>query len=60
MVEVNQEACVGCGACTVVAPDAFKINQEGVSEPTPEISQIEKEVLVRASQACPVSAISVK
>ena len=31
-VRVNQEACIGCGACMAIASDVFEINDEGLAE----------------------------
>ena len=31
-VKVNQDACIGCGACTSICEDVFKINDDGLSE----------------------------
>ena len=31
-VKVNQDACIGCGACTAIAEGVFTINDNGISE----------------------------
>ena len=30
-VKVNSDACIGCGACTAIAPEVFELNDEGLS-----------------------------
>ena len=29
-VKVNEDACIGCGACAAIAPEVFEINDEGL------------------------------
>lgn len=57
-VKVNQDACIGCGACAAICEDIFEINDEGLSEvKTNEISKdIEQEVR-DAIDSCPTGAI---
>lgn len=31
-VKVNQDACIGCGACAAICDEVFLINDEGLSE----------------------------
>lgn len=58
-VKVNQEACIGCGACEAIASDLFKINDEGLSEAiSPEVVGDEKvELAKEAIESCPTAAI---
>lgn len=58
-VKVNQDVCIGCGACQAIAPDVFEINDEtGLAR---EISEDVKEEFVEdatdAKEGCPVNAI---
>lgn len=58
-VVVNQEACIGCGACTSVAEELFEMNDEGHS--TLKVNEITKEQEEKANEAidvCPTGAIS--
>ncbi len=57
-IKVDQNACVGCGACTVIAPEAFEINSRSVSQTKSQALDTGEEVLLKAAQACPVKAIS--
>jgi len=55
-IKVDQEACIGCGACASICPQVFQINSEGKSE---VISQDDVECAKNAVQSCPVQAIIV-
>ncbi len=60
-VKVNQEACIGCGACTSVADDLFEINDEGLS--TAKVAEVpaDKEQAAKdAAETCPTGAITVE
>lgn len=53
-ITVN-ENCIGCGACTGVAPEVFEINDEGLASVIGEDVASAKE----AAESCPVEAIEV-
>ena len=40
-VKVNEDACIGCGACAAIAPEIFEINDEGLS--TVIVDEVAKE-----------------
>ena len=54
-ITVN-ESCIGCGACTGVAPDVFEMNDEGLSSVIGDDVDSAKE----AAESCPVEAIEVE
>ncbi len=57
-LKVNQEKCIGCGACTGLAPEVFDFNDDGLAETI--IDEIPKELQESANEAkenCPVGAI---
>ena len=59
-VKVNQDKCIGCGACSAIAPEVFEISDEGLSQVINEGMEIaeENEDAVRdAVDSCPTSAI---
>lgn len=57
-VKVNQEACIGCGACQAIAEDVFEINDEGLSEVKTEVvADDKKEQALEAINSCPTAAI---
>lgn len=55
-IKVDQDKCVGCGRCTEVCPDTFKLSTEGKSEVIGE----NKECAMKAADECPVEAIFVE
>jgi len=57
MIKVNQELCLGCGACASLCPDVFKMNEAGKAE---AISQENIDCAKNAAESCPVQAIEVK
>ena len=60
-VEVNKEACIGCGACQMIAPEVFELNDDGLSEVTvEEVDKDLKDKVKSAAESCPTSAIEVK
>ncbi len=56
MIKVDENTCIGCGACMAIAPENFDFNDNGLSQ---VISQEVTESTHEAANACPVSAISV-
>ena len=59
---VNNEACIGCGACNAICPDVFGFDDEKQCAVTKveEVPEEQKDAAVEASQGCPTSAISVE
>jgi ferredoxin len=58
-MKVKVEGCIGCGACLGVAPDVFKMNDQGMSTPkNPEVKAELEESARDAMEVCPVGAIS--
>ena len=56
-VILNEDRCIGCGACMSVAPDNFTFNDEGRTE---MISDEITNEAIEASEMCPVSAITIE
>ena len=57
---VDQNACIGCGACEALCPKAFKLNDEGKSEVLPLENYAElKDCIDDAVRGCPVNAITI-
>ncbi len=55
---VDQELCVGCGACAAMAPEVFVLNKKGRSEVKHPDASDDNSIKISA-QSCPVNAISV-
>lgn len=65
-VRVNDEACIGCGACMAIASDVFEINDEGLAKAKEDNNIIDnmdsklKEDVMDAVEGCPTSAIQIE
>lgn len=57
-VKVNDDLCIGCGACAAICDDVFELNDEGISEvKVNEVSEDNEENVKEAIESCPTSAI---
>lgn len=60
-VKVNNNACIGCGACAAICPDVFEITDDGYAKAKVEVvAEDKKEEVVEAQEGCPTSAIEVE
>lgn len=58
-VELNKDACIGCGACAAICECCFKIDDAGISELVKDTVEGEEIELVKdAIESCPTGAIS--
>lgn len=58
---VNQEACIGCGACAAICDKVFEINDEGLSTTiTDKVEEEDSQEIRDAADACPTGAILVE
>ena len=53
---IDSPKCIGCGRCTEICPNTFKLNENGKSE---IISQDNINCAKKASDECPVEAIHI-
>ena len=58
MFKVDESTCLGCGACLGIAPEAFEMDEKGLSKPI-EGAELTDDVR-EAAGACPVGAISIE
>lgn len=57
-VKVNQDACIGCGACPAIAPEVFDLNDEGLSfVKVEDVPGDNEEAAQDAIDSCPTGAI---
>ena len=56
-VEVDKEKCIGCGACTAVAPDVFEFDDDGLAKAT---NNVINDDVKNAAEGCPTEAITVE
>jgi len=60
-VKVNKELCIGCGLCTSICPDVFKLASDGKSEVAEGVDfSNHADHIDQATASCPVAAISFK
>lgn len=57
-VKVNQDMCIGCGACAAIAPDVFELDEERLScVKVEEVPADQLEDAKDAVEGCPTEAI---
>lgn len=58
--KVNKDVCIGCGACAVIAPDIFEIDDDGLATTKEDNVKDEiKDDVVDACESCPTGAIEI-
>lgn len=56
-IKVNQENCIGCGACEAISPDLFEVSDVcNIKESN--IPKDKEQEAKEAIESCPTSAIS--
>lgn len=59
--KVSKDLCIGCGACTTIAPDVFEFDDDGLAKVIKDkIDDDEKDDVVDASESCPTEAIEIE
>ncbi|MCK5358420.1 MAG: ferredoxin [Elusimicrobiales bacterium] len=56
-IKVDQNKCIGCGRCTEICPEIFRLNENGKSE---VIVNKKADCAMEAADECPVEAIFVE
>lgn len=58
MVKVNEDVCIGCGACQALVSDVFDLNDDGFAyvKDDADLSKYEEEIN-EAIDNCPTGAI---
>jgi len=59
-IKVDKEKCLGCGACVSIAPDVFRMEDDGKSGVIEGDHSNSADSVNQAKDACPVQAISVE
>ena len=57
-VKVDNNSCIGCGACVASCPNVFDLSDDGYAvAKVAEVAEEDKESCNDAIEGCPVSAI---
>lgn len=56
-VKVDQDICIGCGACFGNYPDCFEMTDDGLAKEKTPVTDEQKEEQEEAIEICPVGAI---
>ena len=57
-LKVNEDVCIGCGACQAVCDEVFQINDSGLASViVDEIGEDVMDDAIDAKEGCPVGAI---
>lgn len=57
-INVNRDACIGCGACAAICEDVFEMDDEGLSvAKVDEVGEELKQSVQDAADSCPTGAI---
>ena len=58
-VIINEDTCIGCGRCTEICPEGFKLNLEKMKAETIKAAELELECADKAANQCPTDSITV-
>lgn len=58
MISVNEDMCIGCGACSATCPASFAIDDS--TGKAKAVSQDVSDCTKQAAEGCPVGAITVE
>lgn len=56
-IQVDRNTCIGAATCIVVAPEAFKLDEDGIATVTSTALNVDDDTLFTAAQSCPTQAI---
>ena len=54
---VDQDTCIGCGACAATCPEVFEMNEDGKAVATADTTDENRDDVMEAIEVCPVAAI---
>ncbi len=59
-IEINKDACIGCGMCVHSHPDYLVFDENGQAEPVgKEVKPEDKKSFLETIESCPTEAISI-
>ena len=57
---VDKSICVGCGMCTGIAGDVFRMGDDGLAEGYAQVTAASETAAQEAKDSCPVAAIEIR
>ena len=57
-ISVDQQKCIGCGACAATAPDIFEMGDDNKAHV--KVEETNSSSAKIAAEACPVEAIKIE
>ncbi len=57
---VDKSGCIGCGLCSEICPEVFRIGDDGLAEAYGKVTEDNAELAKEAMDSCPVSVISIE
>ena len=59
-IKYSREKCIGAGSCAEIAPDTWKIDDEGLAvQKKKEFTEKDEAVNIKAAKSCPAHAIEI-
>lgn len=60
-ITIDEKSCIGCGACTAVAPEIFELTEEGKAKvKKKKLTKEDVELAKEGAESCPVQAIKIE
>ncbi len=56
-IKIDEELCMGCGACEGTAPDYFELGDDGKAKVKKQYDEEGKDIIEEAIDGCPAGAI---
>lgn len=56
-VTIDRDGCIGCGLCTQVCPEVFRIADDGLAEVYASPQKDAESAIQEAADSCPVTVI---
>ena len=60
VVKILRDKCIGCGLCTSIAPEVFKMGDDGIAEAKADGDKKYPKETKEAADSCPTKAIEIK
>lgn len=58
-IVIDEDACIGCGACEGSAPDYFELGTDGKAKVIKQYNEEDADLLEEVKDNCPAGAIQI-